>query len=75
MPLLHESEEEVERLAKSDAKTIEDVARVQKLFAEWLTPERQKKYGKKPIIQAVEPIEKSFYEKMLDKMQGVFDGW
>ena len=74
MPLLHESEEEVERLAKSDAKTIEDVARVQKLFAEWLTPERQKKYGMKPIIQAVEPKEKSFYEKMLDKMQGVFDG-
>lgn len=74
MPLLHESEVEVERLAKSDAKTIEDVARVQKLFAEWLTPERQKKYGMKPIIQAVEPKEKSFYEKMLDKMQGVFDG-
>ena len=74
MPLLHESEEEVERLAKSDAKTIEDVARVQKLFAEWLTPERQKKYGMKPIIQATEPKEKSFYEKMLDKMQGVFDG-
>ena len=74
MPITFESEEEVERLAKSDDKAVEEAARVQKLFAEWLTPERQKKYGMKPIIQAVEPKEKSFYEEMLDKMQGVFDG-
>ena len=73
MPITFESQEEVDRLAKSDDKAVEEAIRVQKLFAEWLTPERQKKYGMKPIIQAREPKEKSFYEKMLDKMQGVFD--
>ena len=73
MPITFESQEEVDRLAKSDDKAVEEAARVQKLFAEWLTPERQKKYGMKPIIQAANTRQKSFYEKMLDKMQGVFD--
>ena len=68
--IYEDTEEDINKMAWNDKRTLATATRVQKLFAEWLTPERQKRYGMKPIIQASQPKEKSFYETMLDKIQG-----
>ena len=65
-----DTEEDINRMARDDKRTLATSANVQKLFAEWLTPELQQKYGMYPIIQAVQPKEKPFYERWSDPMVG-----